>query len=141
MSTVSIPLENISEGQIFQKEFHLNQTVYDHFLEAFSDNNPLHTNDAYAQSKGFSARVMHGAILNGFISHFVGMTLPLKNTVLHSVQIEFKKPNYLNDRILLEAKVGQKVEAVKTIVLEIKINNLTRDYLSAKAKVQVGVLK
>jgi acyl dehydratase len=38
----------------------------------------LHIDDDYARSKGFKQKVMHGNILCGFLSRFVGELLPVK---------------------------------------------------------------
>lgn len=135
----NIPFEEISEGRKIIKEYEITQAVYDCFLGAFGDYNSLHTNEEYAVAKGFSSKVMYGAVLNGFISEFVGMEFPGENSILQSVQVEFKKPNYLNDRLRFEAAVEQKIDAVKTVVLKFEIYNMTRSYLAAKARVQVGM--
>lgn len=135
-----IPLDQIYEGQKIQKSFRISADIYEHFLQGFSDHNPLHIDEPYAVSKGFLGKVMHGAILNGFISNFIGMEFPGYNTVIQSVNIDFKQPNYLDDQILLEGEVEQKVESVRTIVIKILVNNLTQNYVSARAKVQVGIL-
>ena len=68
------------------------------------------------------------------------MELPYKNVVIHSLEIDFVKPNYVGDYLRIEARVDQVSEAVKVFVLKINIMNLMRGYVCAKAKVQVGIL-
>ena len=69
------------------------------------------------------------------------MVFPCRNTVIQSVDIAYKRPNYLGDRLRFDAVVAQKSEAVKTIVLKITITNLDQQYVAAKATLQVGLLE
>ena len=50
--------------------------VYYSFQRCSNDYNPLHTDQKYANDKGYTGAVMYGNILNAFISHFVGMLRP-----------------------------------------------------------------
>jgi len=70
----------MQQGDIYTHAFTVTPGVYDGFIQTFGDRNPLHTDGAFAVSKGFKGPVMHGNILNGFLSFFVGECLPLKNT-------------------------------------------------------------
>ena len=137
----STHFEDIKEGVKYIKEYQITPEVYNGFIDTFGDKNRLHADDNYAVSNGFDAKVMQGAILNGFLSHFIGMEFPCKNTIIQSVNIEFKQPNYLGDQLKLEAIVDQKSEAVKTVILKVTITNLSQQYVTAKAKVQIGLLE
>ena len=135
------PFSEITTGERHSQTYELNEPVYRHFMEAFSDANPIHIDEAYARDKGFDGRVMHGAILNGFLSHFVGMRFPGKSAYLQSVDIQYRSPSYLLDRLEIEAVVTQKTESVKVIVMDVLMHNRTRSALAASARVQVGFLK
>src|SRR5262245_51814734 len=63
----------IHEGLTTACRYTITAAVYEQFLATFGDTNRLHTEDDFARTRGFPERVMHGAILNGFISHFVGV--------------------------------------------------------------------
>ncbi len=81
--------------------------VYFGFQRCSGDFNPLHTDAAFAEKEGFAECVMYGNILNAFISHFVGMLLPIRDVMIQSQDICFNKPVFLNDVIELEG--GQKL--------------------------------
>lgn len=130
----------IREGHSSQHRYTITAAVYEQFLAAFGDTNRLHTEDSFAQSRGFPARVMHGTILTGFISHFVGVHFPGEASLLHSIYIQFKSPCHLEDDILIAASVTHVSAAVGVITLDMDLTNLTRGRLAAKAKVQVGLL-
>ena len=74
-------------NQQFELNFTVTESIYLGFIENFQDKNPLHTNESFAVSKGFKSKVMHGNILNGFLSYFIGEALPSKDVIIHS-QVE-----------------------------------------------------
>ena len=127
----------IAAGATEAYEYVISQEVYDHFLAAFDDRSPIHVDEADARANGFAGKVMHGAILNGFLSHFIGMYFPGGASLLLSVDLRIAQPSYLGDRIRLEAVVGQKLEVSRVVVLDLMFKNLTRDCLAARGRVQV----
>lgn len=130
--------EELSVGQEFERAYVITDGVYQHFLDAFQDVSPLHVDDTFAREHGFAGVVMHGAILNGFISHFVGVEVPGRRALIQSVSVEYRAPSYLGDRIVIRAKVAQKVDALRVMILSLSLHDATRDVLVAKGKVQIG---
>jgi 3-hydroxybutyryl-CoA dehydratase len=139
-SPSDIAFDELSVEQIFEHHYVINEAVYESFLCAFGDVSPLHVDESFATGLGFSGRVMHGSILNGFVSHFVGMCLPGRRGMLQSVVMEYKAPCYLGDQIVIQAVILQKVESLRIILMQLTLQNLTQEKMAAKAKVQVGFL-
>jgi len=129
----------IAAGAVIRHTFTVNENVYAGFKSIFKDENLLHTDVAFATSKGFRGRVMHGNILNGFLSYFVGELLPLKNVIIQSQTIHFVKPVYLNDEVTLEAKVVEFFESVASAELKYRFTNQTSE-LVAKGVIQIGII-
>ena len=124
--------------------YQVSPEVYRAFQSCSGDFNPLHTDVAFAQSKGFANCVMYGNILNAFISHFVGMLLPTSEVMIQSQDISFHKPVFLNDQISLEATVDTVSEAVGIIEYKLKFRRISdgvKPELVAKGHVQIGLLK
>ena len=92
---------NMQKGTRFNVTFALTSAIYEGFMTVFNDRNPLHTNHDFAVKKGFESKVMHGNILNGFISYFVGEFVPVKDVIIQTQEIKFIKPVYLGDVLLL----------------------------------------
>ncbi len=111
--------------------------VYEHFLAAFHDASPVHVDEDFAKSRGFLGKVMHGSLLHGFISHFVGMRFPGRLSLLLSVDLRYLNPSYLGDAIHLVALVSQKMEARNVLVLDVTLANTTRGHLAARGRLQV----
>ena len=122
--------------------YQVTSEVYDSFQRCSQDMNPLHTDEAFAQAKGFKGCVMYGNILNAFISHFVGMCLPTPHVMIQSQDINFHKPVFLNDEITLEAGIDTVSEAVNIINYKLKFYKTTDTgrQLVAKGHVQIGLL-
>lgn len=116
--------------------------VYECFQRCSQDMNPLHTDEAFAQAKGFNGCVMYGNILNAFVSHFVGMCLPTPHVMIQSQDISYHKPVYLHDKIMLETSIDTVSEAVNIINYKLKFYKATDDgrQLVAKGHVQIGLL-
>ena len=122
----------------FEKTFIVTDTVYEGFIEIFKDTNPMHTNEQFARQHGFKSRVMHGNILNGFLSYFIGECLPDKNVIIHSQEIQFKNPVYLHDELAFEAKISGIYESVG--VIEFRFTFKNKELIVSKGKIQIGLL-
>ena len=128
-----------SVGDTIQKYFVINNKTYNDFIELSNDQNPLHTNEQFAISKGFKGIVMHGNILNAFLSYFIGESIPLKNVIIHSQEIQFKNPVYLNDALDFNAKVIEVYESVNAVVFKYIFRN-SDSKVVAKGLIQIGII-
>jgi 3-hydroxybutyryl-CoA dehydratase len=123
----------------FKKQFIVSSKVYQGFIQLFDDKNPLHTDSVFAKQKGFEEIVMHGNILNGFLSYFVGELLPVKNVIIHSQEINYRYPVYLNDSVTLIAEAKEIHESVNTIIFKFSFTNQNNKTI-AKGNIQIGLL-
>jgi len=129
----------LSKGSTFLQSFTVSEDVYRGFLDAFNDRNPYHTDDAAARAAGFPGRIMHGNILCGFLSYFVGECLPTKAVVLQSQEIAFHQPVFLNDTVTLRAEVTEVIESVRCAQFRFTFEN-QHHVRVAKGKLQIGLL-
>ncbi len=124
-------------------QFHLDMMVtpkiYQGFINVFEDKNCLHTGKEYAISKGFKDVVMHGNILNGFVSYFIGECLPIKNVIIHSQEIKYYKPVYLNNLLKFYAVITDEISSVNVFIFSFYFENEEKIKV-AKGKIQIGVL-
>lgn len=119
--------------------FEVSKKIYKGFVQIFNDRNPLHTDDDFARKNGFKRKVMHGNILNGFLSYFIGECLPNKSVVIHTQEIQYNNPVYLNDILSFEAKVVDIFESVGVIEFKYTFKNRNNEIV-AKGKIQIGLL-
>lgn len=130
---------NFTLNETFQQNFVVTENVYTGFIDLFNDKNPLHTNREFALEKKFNEKVMHGNILNGFISYFIGECLPVKNVIIHSQEIQYKNAVYLNNALQFEAIVSGIYESVNAIEFKFNFKNEAA-VIVAKGKIQIGVI-
>ena len=123
--------------------FKITPEVYHHFQLCSGDMNPLHTDEDFARHHGFPSCVMYGNILNAFVSYFVGMTLPDKNVMILSQDLNYRKPLYMNDEVKLVTTVDSRSEAVQVVVYKLKFYRITsgeKEELVANGHVQVRII-
>ena len=123
----------------FEETFVVSNEIHHDFIQLFNDRNPLHSDDQFARSKGFKGKVMHGNILNGFLSYFIGECLPVKNVIIHTQEIQYKNAVYLNDELKFEAKIIGVYESVNAVEFKYSFRNVEKDIV-AKGKIQIGLL-
>ncbi len=123
----------------FTETFTVTDGIYRGFIALFNDQNPLHTEATFAVEKGFKSEVMHGNILNGFLSYFIGEGLPVKNVIIHSQEIQYKNPVYRNDTLEFKATVIGVYESVNAVEFKFDFKNSEAKAV-AKGKIQIGLL-
>ena len=132
-------IKKVKKGDIFRQQFRVSGEVYAGFIQLFKDKNPLHTDDDFAKARGFQGRVMHGNILNGFISYFIGECLPLKNVIIQTIKIQFVKPVYLDETLDFRAEIMDFFESVHTYEFSFYFSNAAGTKV-ARGNIQIGLL-
>lgn len=134
--------ELVEKSQSIEVTYHVTPEIYFGFQRISSDFNPLHTDETFARSKGFPKLVMYGNILNSFVSHFVGMALPTREVIIQTQDIQFRKPVFLNDTILLKSEIETVSDAVEIINYKLKFYRVSEQkyILVASGHVQIGTL-
>lgn len=129
----------MKEGDVFLQEYCVTENIYKQFIEIFNDRNPLHTDKEFAISKSFKEQVMHGSILAGFLSHFVGECLLQKNVIVQSYKLNFVKPVYLNDTLILKTEIIGVFESVNSVEFKFKFNN-DDNLVVAKGNIDISII-
>lgn len=125
--------------QTVKKQFVVTQDVYVAFQKCSGDMNPLHTDESFAKEKGFPECVMYGNIINAFVSTLIGMCLPTPDVIIHSQEIQYKNPVFMNDVLTAEMKTNDVFESVNAVELKFSFRNAAGKIVS-KGKVQIGIL-
>lgn len=134
-------IEDLSEGQSFSFEKVVTEADVKAFTILSGDVNPLHIDDEFAKKRGFRGQVVQGLLLASYFSRLVGVHLPGRNALLHSVNVRFIEPVYLNDKLKISAVIEQISTSANVIILSVVIENLSSGRISTKGKIQVGFTK
>lgn len=132
--------EDIKVG--LEEEFKVNITekMVETFCEITGDINPLHKDIDYAKSKGYEEKVVYGMLTSSFLSTLAGVYLPGKYSLIHSVEILFKKPVFLsNSPLTIKGKVIEINELFKQFTVRFEILNNKNEKVS-RGTMKVGVL-
>ena len=68
----SLTLDDLTEGQATSFRTTIDRASVETFAALTGDINPLHMDDGFAVGHGFERRVVHGALLGGYVSRLVG---------------------------------------------------------------------
>jgi 3-hydroxybutyryl-CoA dehydratase len=129
----------VKAGDRFAENFEVTQDLHRGFIALFGDKHPLHTDPGYAKSLGFDSVVMHGNILCGFLSYFVGVCFPEPDVMILSQNVKFSHPVYLDDRLQLNVEVLDVHESVNVVEIDCKFRN-EAGKLVASAKMNIGTI-
>jgi 3-hydroxybutyryl-CoA dehydratase len=128
----------MQEGDKFEISYEVTPEIYEAYIHFFNDRNPLHTDKAFAIDKGFASVVMHGGILTGFLSNFIGEQLPVKNVIIQSYKIAFVKPVYLNALLIFNAEITGVYKSVNCIVFKYSFKYQQKTV--CKGEITIGII-
>jgi acyl dehydratase len=132
----------LKQGDTVRWRHEVTAEEVDAFARLSGDVNPLHLDDAFGQQHGFRGRVVHGALVNAFISRILGTELPGPGCLWLSQTTRFAHPVYIADPIEVVVRVVHKSESLRTLVLETTVENMRGEtLLVGEAKVAVPAAK
>jgi acyl dehydratase len=127
----------LQKGDTIRWRHEVTAEEVDSFARLSGDVNPLHLDDAFGQQRGFRGRVVHGALVNAFISRVLGTELPGPGCLWLSQTTRFAQPIYVADPIEVVVRVVHKSDSLRTLVLETTVENLRGEtVLVGEAKVR-----
>ncbi len=117
-------------------DVNITEEMVENFCKITGDLNPLHKDFNYAKSKGFNEKVVYGMLTSSFLSTLAGVYLPGKYSLIHSVEILFKKPVFISDcPLTIKGKVIEKNDNFKQFTIRVEFLN------NKKEKVTRGIMK
>jgi len=92
------------------KEFVVREDDILYFSDITNDKNPLHIDEEYSKKGRFGKRVAHGMLILSYAVSIIGNHYPGNGTILLSIQSNFKKPVYINDRVKIDISKNKKIK-------------------------------
>lgn len=132
-------LEDLFEGETVAIEKTIGEADIDAFAALSGDVSPLHMDAEFARARGFRGRVAHGALISSYVSRLLGVSLPGRDCLLHSLNMRYLLPVHAGDTILVRLTVRQISAAVRTVVLDVDVTGKDAMDVVAKGKAQVGL--
>ena len=91
------------------------------------------------RAAGFPGRVVYGLLTSSFYSTLVGVHLPGKRALLDGIDIEFKSPAFIGDRLTVTGEIAFLNDTYHRLELKARIQNADGKLIS-KAKIRAGVV-
>jgi 3-hydroxybutyryl-CoA dehydratase len=129
---------DLSLGLSARFEAEIGEAAMTAFAALSGDHNPLHLDDAFARERGFPGRVVFGQLTAAFYSQLVGMYLPGRFALLHGLDVEFKSPAFVGDRLTVAGEITHLTEAYRRLEIKASIVNAQGKTIS-KAKIRAGL--
>jgi phosphate acetyltransferase/phosphate butyryltransferase len=81
------------------------------FVVASGDDNPIHSDPAFAADTRFGRVIAPGMLTGSFVSAVIGTRLPGPGTIYLSQDFRFLRPVYIGDRVTARVEVAERLEA------------------------------
>ena len=133
----SYRLEDISPGLSCSFQVDVTIQMVDQFSVLSGDDNPLHCELAFAQSRGYRDRVVHGMLTASFYSTLVGIYLPGRYALLQGVDASFLSPVFPGDRLTVFGEISAVHHELRQIEIRAHITNQSGTRVS-RAKIRSG---
>jgi 3-hydroxybutyryl-CoA dehydratase len=108
------------------------------FRDDSGDVNPLHVDRDYARAHGFGDVVVYGLLSSSFYSTLVGVYLPGRRCLLHSIEVGFHSPVLPGDVLEVHGEISSLNEAYHQAQITAHMTNEAGVKVS-KARIRVGL--
>jgi 3-hydroxybutyryl-CoA dehydratase len=116
-------IEGLAVGQSASVTLKVSDALVDAFAELSGDHNPLHMDDAFAQSAGFTSRVAHGALLTAYVSRLIGTKLPGAGCLWLKHQVQWRMPVFVDDVVEITARIKHISIGTNIVLLSMEAHN------------------
>lgn len=137
-NSIDRSFESLQVGESISREHAISQEMIASFAELSGDQNPLHVDESYAKKTEFGRTIAHGMLLGALVSECIGMHLPGKRCLLVKETLEFKKPVYAGDTVVIEGVIVRK--STSTGLLEISVRIVRREETVAEGVVHTKII-
>ncbi len=103
-----------------QKKFQIKVTkeLHNEFSKFTGDKSPIHTSKKFCKSNNFKDIVGYGFLITSILSKLYGMYFPGGSELCLQQTCNFKKPYFLNDRLVFKLKLIQMNKINKLVTIE-----------------------
>lgn len=122
-----------SEGMRRQWNFRFSRENMQAFEHLSGDHNPIHTDQAFAQAKGFNAPLVYGLLLGSQLSRLIGQELPDNHAILTGITMNFINPAFENEDLSFNAELIMKSDATHALNFKCRITRAGKTLCRATA--------
>lgn len=121
MSATALYYEDIVVGATYEFERTITASDVEQFAELTGDRNPLHVDESFARQSPFGQRIVHGMLAASLFSTLVGMHCPGERALFLGQTLQFRKPIFPGDTVVVRGMVIGKSDAAQMITIRTEI--------------------
>jgi 3-hydroxybutyryl-CoA dehydratase len=88
--------------EFYEESISFSEKDLEKFAEVSGDFNPIHMNEEFAISQGFTTRIVHGALMISRVSGIIATKFPGPGTIIGSIEWKFILPVQINQDLILK---------------------------------------
>lgn len=132
MSSVSnVIFDEIEIGQTADYQKTVTEQDILLFAAVSGDTNPVHLDEAFAQTTPFAGRIAHGMLTGAHVSAALATRLPGPGTIYLNQSLKFKHPVRIDDTLTTTLTVNKKRDDRKFVTLDCKVVNQNNEVVAA----------
>lgn len=117
-NAVGYALEDLSVGMTASFEHVVSEADVIQFADISGDHNPVHLDEAYAQTTRFKGRIVHGILSASFLSTTIASRLPGPGTIYLTQNLSFRAPVRIGDKVEARVTVTEIIPEKARVVLK-----------------------
>ena len=102
-------------NDLYTYEWIIKESTHKDFISISNDRNPMHVDSKFALKYGFKQKIVHGNLLNIYLSYTIGELIPKKNVVIIDQTIKYKSPLFIGMSIKINLQLINIVESVNIL--------------------------
>jgi phosphate acetyltransferase/phosphate butyryltransferase len=104
-----LTMEDVAVGDVADITYPVTAETIREFVTASGDDNPIHSDAAFAAATRFGRVIAPGMLTGSFVSSVIGTRLPGPGTIYLSQSFRFMRPVYIDDRVTARVEVVERV--------------------------------
>ncbi|HXC05633.1 MAG TPA: MaoC family dehydratase [Bacteroidia bacterium] len=130
----------IELNQVYLHEFQFTQDEVNRFAAVTGDNNPVHTDAAFAATTPFKRPIMHGMLGASVFSRVFGTLFPGEGTIYLKQSLVFLKPMFTDTAYEACFTVKELIKEKNRVVIETVIREKGNDKVHTTGEATVMVV-
>jgi acyl dehydratase len=124
-----LTMEDVAVGDVAEVAYTVTAETIREFVTASGDDNPIHSDAAFAAGTRFGRVIGPGMLTGSFVSSVIGTRLPGPGTIYLSQTFRFLRPVFVDDRVTARVEVVERVAERKRLRLRTTCVNQAGDLL------------
>ena len=104
-----LTMEDMAVGDVAEVTYAVTARTIREFVTASGDDNPIHSDAAFAAGTRFGRVIAPGMLTGSFVSSVIGTRLPGPGTIYLSQSFRFMRPVYIEDRVTARVEVAERL--------------------------------